>query len=166
MREIIHEKNLEASFYPKLNEFIREFIEENKLVSELNLRDMSINAIAYELDSYALCIKNIMIKHKVPRDHTLNKFVGNLNAPYKSSILLLADFNDIRKNINLILNKLSLDKIYVKFSNECIQRDNFIFGLVMVIPYNVLEYLKKMPLKHIVLNSFWLENAKIIIPIE
>jgi hypothetical protein len=34
LREIIHEKNLGVSFYPKLNEFIREFIEDNKLVSE------------------------------------------------------------------------------------------------------------------------------------
>jgi hypothetical protein len=73
LKHLVEQEKLDSSFYPKLNEFMREFIDEHKLGKKLSLIKQPalltyINDTFYLddellLDNYALNIKNVLSPH-------------------------------------------------------------------------------------------------------
>jgi hypothetical protein len=153
LQKLVSEKKIESRFYPELNKFIREFIEENKLVDEYNAVNSNIE-IPDEIDLNVNIIKKILYEYNL----TLDYFDNNDEAPHGIDELIGASNYECHNAIKKIRDLLN----YNERANFIFRHSKIYFGSIKYIEVNTGGCVINMYGLHIPINDDASNNAKLM----
>ena len=183
---IVYRNKLEGAFYPKLNEFLREFIEENKIIDEIEKYPIEFGnykkniLIADEIDQYALSIKNILQPYKQqhdlwdnPEKFHFREMIGNINKEYISSVLKLKEFNTIKdlldkigKLLQSMTNNTSVYRLPHKVEQYYNSKKYLQYGVMISLNQSEYDIVKQLRFNYVIVDDIWLGHVNLFIPIE